>query len=206
MIGNPCVQDVIVGSLCASAPEQFRNATPWGALAKLGDYVAERVRREQRDGEQFIHPTAIVESGAVLKGAVYISAGAFVAAGAYLRGGVFLGERVRVGPGCEVKSSLIMSDTRLAHFNFVGDSIVGSDVNFEAGALVANHWNERSDKTIVVATARGTLSTGVTKFGAFIGDGARIGANAVLSPGTLLAPGSVIPRLALVEQVRDSER
>jgi len=32
-----------------------------------------------------------------------------------------------VGPGCELKSSFIFSGSAIAHFNYIGDSIVGGD-------------------------------------------------------------------------------
>jgi acetyltransferase-like isoleucine patch superfamily enzyme len=84
--------------------------------------------------------------------------------------------------------------------NFVGDSIIGSDVNLEAGAVVANHFNERPKQEIVLHVGGGNIRTGVVKFGALIGDHSRVGANAVLSPGTVLAPKSVVGRLKLVDQ------
>lgn len=151
---------------------------PWEIVARLPALLAHA-----------IHPGAVIEPGAVIKPPAVIGAGCFVAAHAYLRGGVVLGERVTVGPGVEIKSSLIGPGSTLAHFNFVGDSILGAAVNLEAGAVVANHWNERPD-------------AGRGKFGALIGDHCRIGANAVLSPGTILATGTVVPRLALVDQSR----
>jgi bifunctional N-acetylglucosamine-1-phosphate-uridyltransferase/glucosamine-1-phosphate-acetyltransferase GlmU-like protein len=93
-----------------------------------------------------------------------------------------------------------MSHTHIAHFNFVGDSLIGSHVNFEAGAIVCNHWNERSDKQIRLAYNGQIIETGTEKFGALIGDGCKIGANAVLSPGTILAKNTIVSRLELVEQ------
>jgi NDP-sugar pyrophosphorylase family protein len=138
----------------------------------------------------------------VLKGPVVVGAGCFLAAHAYLRGGVFVDEGVTIGPGCEVKSSFLFQGATLAHFNFVGDSLVGAGVNLEAGAVIANHYNERSDKDITVRVAGQLIPTGVQKFGALIGDGSRLGANAVTSPGTVLGPGSVVGRLELLEQVK----
>jgi UDP-N-acetylglucosamine diphosphorylase / glucose-1-phosphate thymidylyltransferase / UDP-N-acetylgalactosamine diphosphorylase / glucosamine-1-phosphate N-acetyltransferase / galactosamine-1-phosphate N-acetyltransferase len=129
-----------------------------------------------------------------------ISEGCFVAATAYLSGGVFLDRGVIIGPGCELKTTIIMSGAALAHFNFVGDSIVGADVNVEAGAVVANHYNERTDKEIRVYIRGQEIRTGVNKFGAVIGDRCRLGANAVLSPGTILEPNAVVGRLALINQ------
>jgi bifunctional N-acetylglucosamine-1-phosphate-uridyltransferase/glucosamine-1-phosphate-acetyltransferase GlmU-like protein len=117
-----------------------------------------------------------------------------------LRGGVLLDEGAVVGPSVEVKTSLLLEGARIAHLSFVGDSILGSGVNIEAGAMIANHRNERADKAIHVRIAGARHPTGVEKFGALVGDRSRIGANAVLAPGTILAPDSIVPRLALVDQ------
>ena len=147
-----------------------------------------------------IHHTARIEEGAIIKGPAVINKDCFIAAHAYIREGVYMGAHVSVGPGCEIKSSLILSNSSLAHFNFVGDSLLGMGVNLEAGAVIANHYNERMDKKITARWKGEIYDTGLTKFGALVGDGCRIGANAVLSPGTLLEKNSIVARLQLVEQ------
>jgi NDP-sugar pyrophosphorylase family protein len=147
-----------------------------------------------------IHKSAIIERGVVLKSPIIICAHCFVGANAYLRGGVYLGESVTVGPGCEIKTSIISAKSSIAHFNFIGDSIVGSDVNFEAGAITANHHNDKPDKRIYAHHNAQTIDTGVDKFGSLIGDHSKIGANAVLSPGTILPANSIVKRLELVDQ------
>lgn len=149
-----------------------------------------------------IHKSAIVEQGVTLKPPVIVSAHCFLGAHSYFREGVFLAESVKVGPGCEIKSSVICAQTAIAHFNYVGNSIVGCRVNFEAGSIAANHYNERQEKEIRVIFNNKVIKTGVNKFGAIVGDDSKIGANAVLSPGTILAKGSVVKRLELVEQLR----
>ena len=149
-----------------------------------------------------IHKTALVEENVIFKDAVIVSAKCFIGAHAYIRGGVFLGEECVVGPGCEVKSSAIMRKSALAHFNFVGDSLIGSGVNMEAGSIIANHFNEREDKTIYGLIDGKKTLLGVTKFGAVVGDNSKIGANAVLTPGTILSPSSIVKRLELVDQCR----
>lgn len=154
----------------------------------------------RRNGEIAIHKTATIEDGAVIKGAAIIGPGCFIAAGAYLRGGVWLDEACVIGPGSELKSSFMFHGTKLAHFNFVGESILGADVNLEAGSVIANHRNERADKEIYIRVGDALIATGVEKFGALIGDGVKIGANAVIAPGALIAPGTVIGRLSLVDQ------
>jgi UDP-N-acetylglucosamine diphosphorylase / glucose-1-phosphate thymidylyltransferase / UDP-N-acetylgalactosamine diphosphorylase / glucosamine-1-phosphate N-acetyltransferase / galactosamine-1-phosphate N-acetyltransferase len=113
---------------------------------------------------------------------------------------------VSIGPGCEIKSSIIGKGTSVAHFNFIGNSLVGNDVNFEAGSVIANHYNEREDKRIFIKIGSEMLDTGIDKFGALVGDNSKIGANAVLSPGTLLVPGSIVKRLELIEQFKDHKK
>ncbi|WP_062478950.1 LpxA family transferase [Variovorax boronicumulans] len=186
---------------------------PWGALLpwELPPRAPEIVRRLLAalpahvyaiDGEVAVHRDAVVEPGAVLKGPLILGAGCFVAAGAYLRGGNWIDARCTIGPGTELKSSFVFAGSALAHFNFVGDSIVGAGVNMEAGSIVCNHRNERADKKIRVRSGEGgTLQpTGCEKFGALVGDGARIGANAVVAPGALLRPGRVVARASLLDQ------
>ncbi len=148
-----------------------------------------------------IHKSSVIETGAVLKPPIIIGKNCFIGANAYLRGGIFLGDDVKIGPGCEIKSSIIFGKTSMAHFNFIGDSIIGSNVNVEAGAVTANHYNERTDKQIEVLYKGEIVKTNTNKFGALIGDSCKIGANAVLSPGTLLAKNTIVKRLELVEQV-----
>jgi NDP-sugar pyrophosphorylase family protein len=152
------------------------------------------------NGLTAVHRSARVEDHVVFKGPVIVSEGCFIGAHAYIRGGVYVGEQTVIGPGCEVKTTIIMRNSALAHFNFVGDSLIGSGVNMEAGSIIANHFNEREDKTIHAMIDGKKTALPVTKFGAIVGDRCRIGANAVLTPGTLLAASSIVKRLELIEQ------
>jgi bifunctional N-acetylglucosamine-1-phosphate-uridyltransferase/glucosamine-1-phosphate-acetyltransferase GlmU-like protein len=147
-----------------------------------------------------VHESAVIEAGVVLKGAGIIGSRCFIAAGAYLRGGTFLGDDCIIGPGSEFKTSFMFSGSKIAHLNFVGDSLIGSHVNIEAGAILANYRNELDDKTIRVLHQDEVIDTGVDKFGCLIGDNARIGANAVVAPGAFIAPGGKVGRLQLLDQ------
>ncbi|MCY1485653.1 Bifunctional protein GlmU [compost metagenome] len=149
-----------------------------------------------------IHKTAVIESGAILKQPAIVGENCFVGANAYFREGVYLDKSVKIGPGCEIKNSIICSGTAIAHFNYVGNSIVGRNVNFEAGSIAANHYNEREVKNISVLYKEHVIDTKSDKFGSLIGDDSRIGANAVLSPGTILEKKSIVKRLELIEQYK----
>jgi len=177
---------------------------PWELTARAAEVVTRVLAMPDSAfeiaGDIARHPTARIEHGAVVKGPAVIGPGCLVAAGAYLRGGVWLEEQCVVGPHAEVKASFLFRGARLAHLNFVGDSILGEDVNLEAGAVIANRRNERDDPRIRIRAAQHVIDTGVETFGALVGDRCRIGANAVVAPGALLAPRSIVPRLGLIDQ------
>lgn len=149
-----------------------------------------------------IHKKAILEQNVVLKDHTIIGEGCLIKAGSYIRDGVYLGKDVSVGANCEIKQSIIFNDSRIAHLNYVGNSIIGEDVNLEAGAVLANHFNERKDKIITVVVDGEKVNTQATKFGSLLGNGCRIGANAVLNPGTILKNHSIVGRLTHIDQLK----
>jgi NDP-sugar pyrophosphorylase family protein len=181
------------------------NIPPWLLIQDIVRILTQMTSTLDRDyvvtQDVAIHKNAVIEQGVILKGPIIICENCFVAAHAYLRAGVFLKNNVVIGPGCEIKSSIIFSHSAFAHFNFIGDSIIGNNVNFEAGSVTANHFNEKDDNVISVFYDTRIIRTGVGKFGSVIGDGSRIGANAVLSPGTILPKQSIVKRLELVDQL-----
>jgi bifunctional N-acetylglucosamine-1-phosphate-uridyltransferase/glucosamine-1-phosphate-acetyltransferase GlmU-like protein len=94
----------------------------------------------------------------------------------------------------------MFSGSKLAHLNFVGDSIIGERVNLEAGSIIANYRNEWSNHDIKIRDDGRLFCIGIDKFGALVGDGARIGANSVIAPGALIEPDTVVGRLTLIDQ------
>ena len=195
--------DDFIDIFSASFPS-LQGLQPWHITQNLSLIISEMINsldlNYRVDNGIAIHSTATIEEGSVLKPPLIICANCFIGAHAYLRGGVFLGSNVKIGTGCEIKSSIIFPNSSIAHFNFIGDSIIGTHVNFEAGSITANHFNERSDKMIAVFYRNDIIRTGSEKFGSLVGDRSKIGANAVLSPGTILGPDSVVKRLELIDQ------
>ena len=186
--------------------DYFDDDLPWLIIQNLEPIIFEKIKFLSDDFEVnngiAIHKTAIVEKNAILKAPLIIEENCFVAANACLRNGVFLSKNVKIGMGVEIKSSIILNNSAIAHFNFIGDSIIGENVNFEAGSITANHFNERENKEIFVKIDDNIINTQVVKFGSLIGDYSKIGANAVLSPGTILKKNSVVKRLELIEQIK----
>jgi len=198
--------DEHIAAFRTSALQQFSNGAPW-EMTSSSAAIVERLLVDlgtdyTLSGNVAWHLTSTIEVGAILKGPAIIGPKCFIGAGTLVRGGCWLEGNCILGPGAELKSSFVFAGTKLAHFNFVGDSILGSDVNLEAGSIVCNFRNERADREIRVRVGAALQRTGCHKFGALIGDRARIGANAVLAPGAVLAAGTVVPRGA----VRDDEK
>lgn len=181
------------------------NKFPWEITDQLEVLLIEKIKTLSEDyiinGNIAIHKSADIEQGAILKGTLIIGENCRVGAYAYLRGPIFLGKSVNIGPGSEIKQSIILDHSATAHFNYVGNSIIGKNVNFEAGSICANHFNEREEKNILIKYNDQIISTGTNKFGSLVGDDSKIGANAVLSPGTILDRKTVVKRLELIEQI-----
>lgn len=172
----------------------------WAALGRrLEDYLESwrdwRIEVELPAGVHLlgdrIHIAAgcTVEPGAVLVGPAILGPGAEVRTGAYVRQNVILGPRSLVGAHSEVKGSVLLPGAKAPHQAYVGDSILGRDVNLGAGTICSNVKNVGRE---VSFRAGGELvHTGLRKFGAILGDGCKTGCNTVLNPGVLMGPGSV---------------
>jgi bifunctional UDP-N-acetylglucosamine pyrophosphorylase/glucosamine-1-phosphate N-acetyltransferase len=179
---------------------------PWELLAANEWKLGEATRRIEGDvadearlrGAVVVDAGATVEPGAVVEGPAVIRAGATVGPNAYVRGATLLSEDVHVGHAVEIKNSVVMRGAHVPHLSYVGDSVLGRDVNFGAGTTVANL---RHDDRPVELTVKGErVSTGRRKFGVVVGDGAKTGiqttldAGVTLSTGARTGPGDVVTR------------
>lgn len=183
--------------------ELLETQYPWEVLAQLDVFL----RSVQRDVRGEVHPTAVLEGEvfvaegakvgphALLKGPVWLAEGAEVGHGAYLRDGAVLGPNAKVGHASEVKHALLLEGAKAPHFNYVGDAVIGRNVNLGAGVKLANL------KAIGRAVKVGDMDTGLRKFSAALGDDVSIGCNAVLTPGTLVGPRTTVYNGAMLRGV-----
>lgn len=144
------------------------------------------------EGRVYIGEGAVVEPTAYIQGPCYVGPGAEVRHGAYIRGNVYVGPHGVVGHTSEVKNSVLFDHAKAAHFAYVGDSILGPQVNLGAGTKLANLPLRRGVIRYKDPTTGALVSSGLKKFGALLGEGAQTGCNAVLSPGTILMPGTIV--------------
>jgi NDP-sugar pyrophosphorylase family protein len=148
------------------------------------------------DREIEIGPGVVVEPGALIKGPTKIGPRTEVRQGAYIRGSCLVGRGCVVGHATEIKNSVMLDGAKAGHFAYVGDSILGRDVNLGAGTKMAN-------LKIVAGSIRikldgQVIETKRRKFGAILGDGCETGCNSVTSPGTIMGRGCLVAPNATV--------
>ena len=180
--------------------ELFETGKPvWDALHQLDSYLKKaklgKIEISVPSTAYLINPSQIsiakgcvVEPGAYIQGPVILGPGTVVRHGAYIRGFVVTGKDCIIGHTTEVKHSIFLNRASAAHFNYVGDSILGNDVNIGAGVKLANFRLDHAPITFLHQGKK--VVTGLKKFGAAIGDDTQIGCNAVTSPGTMIGPRS----------------
>jgi bifunctional UDP-N-acetylglucosamine pyrophosphorylase/glucosamine-1-phosphate N-acetyltransferase len=123
-----------------------------------------------------------------------IATGAHVGPFAHLRPESVLGKRVRIGNFVEVKKSTIGDDSKASHLSYIGDVVMGKDVNVGAGFIACNYDGETKHETIV-------------EDGVFIGSDSQIIAPLRIGQGAYIATGTTVrkevPPQALVYNTKD---
>ncbi|NDY41805.1 hypothetical protein G3N55_02915 [Dissulfurirhabdus thermomarina] len=132
----------------------------------------------------------LVEPGAFVAGPTLVGDHTEIRQGAYIRGHCLVGTGCVVGHATEVKHAVFLDGAKAGHFAYVGDSLLGNDVNLGAGTKLANL--RFTPGNVRLRHGGRALDTGRRKFGAVLGDGVQTGCNAVTSPGTLLGPGAMV--------------
>ena len=83
-----------------------------------------------------------------------------------------------------------MDGAKAGHFAYLGDSILGNQVNLGAGTKLANLRFIKGEVT--VTTPGGQVKTGLRKLGAILGDNVQTGCNSVTNPGALIGKKSMV--------------
>lgn len=147
----------------------------------------------------FLDKGTVLEPSAIIKGPALIGRGCEIRQGAYLRGNMVVGDQCVIGHNTEIKNSILMNHVEAGHFNYIGDSIIGSYVNLGAGSRLANlEFRSPADKRelkfprIIMEVEGEEVDTGRSKLGAVLGDYVEVGCNAVLSPAVLIGKESLV--------------
>lgn len=162
--------------------------SPWDLLGVHEEMIASINPKQE----------GIIEEGVVLKGDISIGKGTVIMSGTYLEGPCIIGSDCKIGPhayirpgtaigndchighSSEIKNSIIMDKSKVPHFSYIGDSIIGTGCNFGAGTKIANL---RHDKGSIIAGGKDTRRR---KFGAVIGDDVLFGINCSVNVGSVI--------------------
>ena len=145
-----------------------------------------------------IEAGAIIKSGAVLEGPCCIGERSYIGNNSLIRSYTSVGKNCSVGSGVELKNCVVMDNSQIGRLSFVGDSVLGENVDMGAGCMTVNRTVDW--KPISVKNGKRPMGTGMTKLGAFLGDGVVVGAGNTLEPGMVVAPGKILPACYSVTQ------
>jgi len=138
-----------------------------------------------------IMPDTIVYPHTTIEKDVNIAGRCKVGPYAHLREGVQLDEGAEVGNFAELVRTRVGEGTKIKHQVYIGDAVIGKDVNIGAGTIIANYDGKNKYITRIGD-------------GAFIGSGTvlvapvKIGAKAVTGAGCVVTKGHDVPAGAVV--------
>ena len=132
-----------------------------------GSYIVDSVL-----GEHTVITNSMIEESEV---ADAVTVGPY----AHIRPGSHLAQAVHVGNFVEVKGSSLGERTKAGHLTYIGNSEVGSDVNFGAGTITVNYDGQNKYKTLIGNNV-------------FVGSNSTIIAPVSLGDNSLIGAGSTI--------------
>ncbi len=176
------------------------------------------------DLPNYISPYATVAKTAVIdakNGPVYIENGATIGHAVKIVGPAYIGKDVfigdfslirhssfeqgsSVGVHSDVTRSIIMEDSSM-HNGFLGDSIVGRDVQIGAGLITSNKRMDRAPIEVVVKGNK--VASRLTGLGTVIGDHAKVGVRVTIMPGKFVGCRAIVyPGITVWEHVPHDHR
>ena len=100
---------------------------------------------------------------------------------ARIRPGTVLNEQVHIGNFVEVKKSDIATGSKVNHLTYIGDTVIGSNVNVGAGTITCNYDGVNKSKTIIEDDV-------------FIGSDTQLIAPVTIKRGSTIGAGSTITK------------
>jgi len=145
---------------------------------KIGDgciiYPGARIRNSVIAESVTVKDNSVIEESD-------ISSGASIGPFAHLRPGSVIGEGARIGNFVELKKSTIGAGSKANHLSYIGDSIIGKQVNIGAGVITCNYDGYEKHRTVI-------------EDGVFVGSDAQLVAPVTIGRGSLIAAGATITR------------
>ncbi|MCJ7647072.1 MAG: sugar phosphate nucleotidyltransferase [Candidatus Lokiarchaeota archaeon] len=148
-------------------------------------------------GTIHIGKKSTIKAGTTIIGPCYIGENTLVGPNAFIRPYSFISNNCHIGMS-EIKNSLILSKSKIPHFNYVGDSIICENVNLGAGTKVSNL---RFDNKSIKMSINGKLiNSKRRKLGVIIGANSQTGINVSIMCGKKIGENSVIGAHTLINE------
>lgn len=144
--------------------------------SKIGQnvYIEQGVRIENSTIEDNVH----IKAYSVIEGSI-IKEGAEIGPMAHLRPGSIVGIKAKIGNFVELKNTVIGEKSKANHLSYLGDGIIGNNVNIGAGTIFCNYDGFGKYQTIIENDA-------------FIGSDSQLVAPVKVGEGAYIATGSTI--------------
>lgn len=176
-------------------PWQFLDANSY-LLDKIERNILGNIEKNaQISGNVYIGKGTTVRSGSYIQGPCYIGENSIIGPNSFIRPYTFVGDNCHIGIS-EVKNSIILENSNVPHFNYVGNSIICENVNLGAGTKVANlRFDEKNVKVLI----KGALvDSKRKKLGTIIGPNVKTGINVSIMTGKVIHENSRIGAHTLV--------
>lgn len=189
-----------VTAVTAVRPEEAMGVNSRVQLSEASKIMQHRIQQKlMDDGVTIVDPDntwidarakigqdTIIEPFTYIHGEVTIGQGCRIGPFAYLRNGTVLKNDVVLGVYTEVKNSTLADGVRARHHSYIGDAVVGQNVNFGAGSITANFDGKKVNRTDIGDDC-------------FIGSGAILIAPLELKDGSHVGSGTVVSQESVNE-------
>lgn len=182
---------------------------PWEVLPNIKAFILELIKQglpgysKYKDKDDvLVGNNVTIANTATINGPAIICDNVEIRPGAYIRGSVYVGADSVVGNSSELKNCILIYHAQVPHYNYVGDSILGSYSHMGAGSICSNLKNDGSN---IVIHANEEIPTGIRKIGGILGDHVDVGCGSVLNPGTIIGAGSATYPLSFLRGVYPSK-
>jgi bifunctional UDP-N-acetylglucosamine pyrophosphorylase/glucosamine-1-phosphate N-acetyltransferase len=184
---------------------------PWHILSVM-DMCLETITDQHIDRSVKIGKFVTIEGPVIIEEGVKISEGTKIVGPVYIGKNTIIGNDniirySHIGESCITGFSTDITRSYIGnncwfHTNYVGDSVIDSDVSMGSGTVLANLRLDESDIPSKVKEEQ--INTKRTKLGVMIGSGVRIGVNVSIMPGIKIGKKSFVGAgVVLGEDLKD---
>jgi bifunctional UDP-N-acetylglucosamine pyrophosphorylase/glucosamine-1-phosphate N-acetyltransferase len=164
-------EDVVIGADTVLHPNVYLEGnTRIGAACEIHSGV--RIVNSVLEDRVIVQNFCVVNESRLASG---VSIGPF----AHLRPESDLRESVHIGNFVELKKVVIGAGTKAGHLTYLGDAVIGENVNVGAGTITCNYDGERKHQTVI-------------EDGAFIGSDTQLVAPVTVGRGAYVGSGTTV--------------